>query len=183
VGVTLVLYRFVPSRRLPFRDALVGAAATGLMTAGIAVASSYVFDAVLEMSSIFGSITTVFVFLYSVYLHACALLLGAEIARVRGLPPAELEHVVPKEVHIRPAVAAELARAALGAHRRGAASLHQTQAPQSAQRPPEPPGTRRSGRTSRSTSRSCGRSPRAPRAPAPRRRGTRRPRWRRCRRA
>jgi uncharacterized BrkB/YihY/UPF0761 family membrane protein len=99
VGVTLVLYRFVPSRRLPFRDALVGAAATGLMTAGIAVASSYVFDAVLEMSSIFGSITTVFVFLYSVYLHACALLLGAEIARVRGLPPAELEHVVPKEVH------------------------------------------------------------------------------------
>jgi len=99
VGVTLVLYRFVPSRRLPFRDALVGAAATGLMTAGIAVASSYVFDAVLEMSSILGSITTVFVFLYSVYLHACALLLGAEIARVRGLPPAELEHVVPKEVH------------------------------------------------------------------------------------
>jgi uncharacterized BrkB/YihY/UPF0761 family membrane protein len=51
------------------------------------------------MSSIFGSITTVFVFLYSVYLHACALLLGAEIARVRGLPPGELEHVVPAEVH------------------------------------------------------------------------------------
>ncbi len=99
VGVTLVLYRFVPSRHLPLRDAVAGAVATGLMTAGIAVASSYVFDAVLEMSSIFGSITTVFVFLYSVYLHACALLLGAEIARVRGLPPGELEHVVPAEVH------------------------------------------------------------------------------------
>lgn len=99
VGVTLVLYRFVPARTVPFRDALAGAAATGLMTAGIAVASSYVFDAVLEMSSIFGSITTVFVFLYSVYLHACALLLGAEIARVRGLPPDQLEHVVPAEVH------------------------------------------------------------------------------------
>ena len=99
VGVTLVLYRFVPARTVPFRDALAGAAATGLMTAGIALASSYVFNAVLEMSSIFGSITTVFVFLYSVYLHACALLLGAEIARVRGLPPDQLEHVVPAEVH------------------------------------------------------------------------------------
>jgi len=99
VAVTLVLYRFVPARSLPARDALVGAVATGLMTAGIALGSSYVFDAVLEMSSIFGSITTVFVFLYSVYLHACALLLGAEIARVRGLKPEELEHVVPAEVH------------------------------------------------------------------------------------
>jgi uncharacterized BrkB/YihY/UPF0761 family membrane protein len=98
VGVTLILYRFVPARHLPLRDAVAGAIATGVMVAGLAVASSFIFDAVLEMSSIFGSITTVFVFLYSVYLHACALLLGAEIARVRGLPPDELEHVVPAEV-------------------------------------------------------------------------------------
>ena len=47
------------------------------------------------MSAIYGSLTTLFVFLYTVYLHACALLLGAEVAAawarwpVRATGPSE----------------------------------------------------------------------------------------------
>lgn len=90
-----VLYRFVPARVLSTRHALVGAAATGVMVAALAVASAFIYEATLAMSAIFGSLTTVFVFLYSVYLHSCALLLGAELAYQIGQPAELREPVIP----------------------------------------------------------------------------------------
>jgi hypothetical protein len=54
----------------------------------ISAASAYVYDRVTELSVIYGSITVVLVFLYSVYLYASAVLFGAEVAAAWSAPPA-----------------------------------------------------------------------------------------------
>ena len=85
--VVMLLYRFVPSRRLRFGDAVAGGIVTGLLLLAISAASAYVYDRVAELSVIYGSITVVLVFLYSVYLYASALLFGAEVAAAWSAPP------------------------------------------------------------------------------------------------
>ena len=85
--VVMLLYRFVPARRFAFRDALAGALVTGMLLLGLSLASSLVINQALEASAIYGSLATVFIFLYTVYLYACALLLGAEVARAWSEPP------------------------------------------------------------------------------------------------
>ncbi len=85
--VVMLLYRFVPARRLAFRDALAGALVTGVLLLGLSLASSLVINQALEASAIYGSLATVFIFLYTVYLYACALLFGAEVARAWSEPP------------------------------------------------------------------------------------------------
>ena len=90
--VVMLLYRFVPARRLGFGDAVVGGVVTGLLLLAISAASAFVYDKVAGLSVIYGSITAVLVFLYSVYLYASALLLGAEVAAAWSRPsigPAE----------------------------------------------------------------------------------------------
>ena len=79
-GIVLLLYRFVPARRLRTSDALAGALVTAVLLLGLSLLSARLYQTTLEMSAIYGSLTTLFVFLYTVYLHACALLLGAEVA-------------------------------------------------------------------------------------------------------
>ena len=86
--VVMLLYRFVPSRRLRFGDALAGGIVTGVLLLAISAASAFVYDRVAELSVIYGSITVVLVFLYSVYLYASALLFGAEVAAAWSAPPA-----------------------------------------------------------------------------------------------
>jgi membrane protein len=84
--VVMLLYRFVPARRLRFGDAVAGGIVTGLLLLAISAASAFVLQNVSELSVIYGSITVVLVFLYSVYLYASALLLGAEVAAAWSAP-------------------------------------------------------------------------------------------------
>jgi membrane protein len=86
VCVVLLLYRFVPARRLRFGDALAGAIVTALLLFAISLASGYIYDRTRSLGNIYGSLTLVLVFLYSMYLYASALLLGAEVAAVWSGP-------------------------------------------------------------------------------------------------
>ena len=85
--VVMLLYRFVPARRLRFGDAVVGGIVTGLLLLAISAASAFVYDQVAGLSVVYGSITALLVFLYSVYLYASALLFGAELAAAWSAPP------------------------------------------------------------------------------------------------
>jgi membrane protein len=80
IVVVLLLYRFVPSRGLRFRDGLVGAIVTALLLRLIALASGLIYERTTRLSVVYGSLTSALVFLYSMYLYSSALLLGAEVA-------------------------------------------------------------------------------------------------------
>ena len=84
--VVMLLYRFVPARRLRFGDTVAGGIVTGILLLAISAASALVLQSVSDLSVIYGSITVVLVFLYSVYLYASALLLGAEVAAAWSAP-------------------------------------------------------------------------------------------------
>jgi membrane protein len=85
-GVVLLLYRFVPARRLKIGDALAGAIFTAVLLLGISLLSGIVYDRTRNLNAIYGSLTVALIFLYSVYLYASALLLGAEVAAAWSRP-------------------------------------------------------------------------------------------------
>jgi membrane protein len=87
VLVVMLLYRFVPARGLRIRDGLTGAILTALVFQLIALASGFFYDRATRLSVVYGSLTAALVFLYSVYVYACALLLGAEVAAAWARPP------------------------------------------------------------------------------------------------
>jgi membrane protein len=87
IGVILLIYRFVPSRGLYFRDGLAGAVVTAVLLQLISFASGLIYDKTTTLSLVYGSLTAALVFLYSIYLYACALLLGAEVAAAWSRPP------------------------------------------------------------------------------------------------
>ena len=89
IGVVLLLYRFVPARRIRSRDALAGAIVTAVCIAGIALATGWIYTKADRFSVIYGSLTAALVFLYSIYLYASALLFGAEVASAWSRPPEE----------------------------------------------------------------------------------------------
>jgi membrane protein len=80
IVVVLLLFRFVPSRGLRFRDGLAGAILTALLLRLISLASGWIYERTTRFSVIYGSLTSALVFLYAMYLYASALLLGAEVA-------------------------------------------------------------------------------------------------------
>ena len=80
VVTALALFRFVPAAGLGGRDALAGAVVTAVSLLVISLASDLVYRSTSEWSVIYGSLTSILVFLYSVYLYAAALLVGASIA-------------------------------------------------------------------------------------------------------
>jgi len=84
--VVVLIYRFVPARRLRFRDAVAGGIVTGILLLAISAASALVYEHVADLSVIYGSLTAVLVFLYSVYLYAAAVLFGAEFAAAWAEP-------------------------------------------------------------------------------------------------
>jgi membrane protein len=86
IVVVLLLYRFVPARGLRIRDGLVGAIVTGLLLSLISLASGWIFERTTRLSVVYGSLTAALVFLYSMYLYSCALLLGAEVAAAWSRP-------------------------------------------------------------------------------------------------
>jgi membrane protein len=85
-GVVLLVYRFVPARRLRINDALAGAILTAVLLLLISLASGLVVDRTRRFNAIYGSLTIALVFLYSIYLYASALLLGAEVAAAWSRP-------------------------------------------------------------------------------------------------
>jgi len=91
-SVVLLLYRFVPARRLKVGDALAGAIVTAVLLLGISLVSGLIYERTRNLSAVYGSLTVALIFLYSVYLYASALLLGAEVAAAWSRPsigPAE----------------------------------------------------------------------------------------------
>ena len=84
--VVLLLYRFVPSRRIRFKDAVAGAAVTALLLLAISLGSGWIYEKTTRLSVVYGSLTAALVFLYSVYLYACAVLFGAEVASAWSKP-------------------------------------------------------------------------------------------------
>ena len=86
IVVVMLLYRFVPARGLRFRDGLVGAIVTALLSRLIALASGWIYVSTTRLSVVYGSLTAALVFLYSMYLYASALLLGAETAAAWSRP-------------------------------------------------------------------------------------------------
>jgi membrane protein len=79
-GTLLVVYRIIPAKRLPLRSALAGAVLTALLLLAISLAAGFIYSHATRWSFIYGSLTSAFVFLYSVYLFASAVLFGAAFA-------------------------------------------------------------------------------------------------------
>jgi membrane protein len=86
MATSLLLYRFVPAAGLRLQDALAGAVVTAIVLLGISLASDIVYAHTTDWSLIYGSLTSLLVFLYSVYLYAGTLLLGAAVAAEWSLP-------------------------------------------------------------------------------------------------
>jgi membrane protein len=93
----LLLYRVVPAKRPRFADALAGALVTALLLLVISLAAGFIYSHATKWSFIYGSLTSVFVFLYSVYLFASAVLFGAAFATEWSRPhPPDPESMVAK---------------------------------------------------------------------------------------
>lgn len=88
IGVTaLLLYRFVPARRIRPRDALAGAIVTALSIWGATKILALVFGDFSRYNLVYGSLAGVMTFLFFVYVVALLLLFGAEFAYAWSLPP------------------------------------------------------------------------------------------------
>ena len=92
--VVMLLYRFVPARRIRLQDAVAGSFVTTVLLTLINLASALVFEKTTQWSVIYGSLAVIMVFLYSIYLYASAILIGAEVASAWSLPPGPPEPIV-----------------------------------------------------------------------------------------
>jgi membrane protein len=93
----LLVYRVVPAKRPRLTDALAGAVVTALLLLAISLAAGFIYGHATKWSFIYGSLTSVFVFLYSVYLFASAMLFGAAVATEWSRPrPPDPEPVLAK---------------------------------------------------------------------------------------
>ena len=88
IGITvLLLYRFVPARRIRRRGALAGAILTAVGIWGSTKVLAIVFSDFSRYNLIYGSLAGVMTFLFFVYVVAWILLLGAEFAYAWSQPP------------------------------------------------------------------------------------------------
>ena len=85
--MVLLLYRFVPARKLRTRGAVAGAALTAIGTWGAARILAVIFADFSRYNLIYGSLAGVMTFLFFVYVVALILLLGAEFAYAWCEPP------------------------------------------------------------------------------------------------
>ena len=95
IAVTvLLLYRFVPARRLRRRGALAGAILTAVGIWGTTKVLGVIFGDFSRYNVIYGSLAGVMTFLFFVYVIAWILLLGAEFAYAWSQPrrPARASH-------------------------------------------------------------------------------------------
>jgi membrane protein len=88
IAVTvLLLYRFVPARKIRRRGALAGAILTAVGVWGSTKVLAIVFADFSRYNVIYGSLAGVMTFLFFVYVVAWILLLGAEFAHAWSQPP------------------------------------------------------------------------------------------------
>ncbi|HEU5207706.1 MAG TPA: YihY/virulence factor BrkB family protein [Gaiellaceae bacterium] len=88
IAVTvLLLYRFVPARRIRRRGAIAGAILTAVGIWGATKVLAIVFSDFSRYNLIYGSLAGVMTFLFFVYVVAWILLLGAEFAYAWSQPP------------------------------------------------------------------------------------------------
>jgi membrane protein len=93
----LLVYRVVPAKRPRFADALAGAVVTAVLLLVLSLAAGFLYSHATKWSFIYGSLTSVFVFLYSVYLFASAMLFGAAIVTEWSRPhPPDPESLLAK---------------------------------------------------------------------------------------
>jgi membrane protein len=85
--MALLLYRFVPARKLRPRAAIAGALLTAVGTWGATKVLAFVFGDFSRYNIIYGSLAGVMTFLFFVYVVALILLLGAEFAYAWSQPP------------------------------------------------------------------------------------------------
>ena len=85
--MALLLYRFVPARKLRPRAAIAGAVLTAVGTWGATKVLAFVFGDFSRYNLIYGSLAGVMTFLFFVYVVALILLLGAEFAYAWSQPP------------------------------------------------------------------------------------------------
>jgi membrane protein len=83
----LLLYRFVPARRIRRRGAIAGAVLTAVGIWGSTKVLAIVFSDFSRYNLIYGSLAGVMTFLFFVYVVAWILLLGAEFAYAWSQPP------------------------------------------------------------------------------------------------
>jgi membrane protein len=87
IAVTvLLLYRFVPARRLRRRGAIAGAILTAVGIWGTTRVLAVIFRNFSNYNAIYGSLATLMTFLFFVYVIAWILLLGAEFAYAWSQP-------------------------------------------------------------------------------------------------
>jgi membrane protein len=84
--MALLLYRFVPARRLRIRDALAGAILAALLAWSATKILTIVFGNFSRYNAIYLSLAGVMTFLFFVYVIALVLLLGAEFAYAWSQP-------------------------------------------------------------------------------------------------
>ena len=84
--MALLLYRFVPARKLRPRAAIAGAVLTAVGTWGATKVLAFVFADFSRYNLIYGSLAGVMTFLFFVYVVALILLLGAEFAYAWSQP-------------------------------------------------------------------------------------------------
>jgi len=88
IGIlALLLYRFVPARRLRRQGAIAGAVVTAIGIWGTAKVLAIVFADFSRYNLIYGSLAGVMTFLFFVYVVALVLLFGAEFAYAWSEPP------------------------------------------------------------------------------------------------
>jgi membrane protein len=85
--MALLLYRFVPARKLRARGAVAGAILTAIGTWGASKLLALLFSDFSRYNLIYGSLAGVMTFLFFVYVVALILLLGAEFAHAWSQPP------------------------------------------------------------------------------------------------
>jgi membrane protein len=96
-GTLLLVYRVVPAKRPRRTEAFAGAVVAATLLLAISLAAGYIYSHATKWSFIYGSLTSVFVFLYSVYLFASATLFGAAFATEWSRPhPPDAEPLLDK---------------------------------------------------------------------------------------
>ena len=97
----LLLYRFVPARKLRRRGALAGAMLTAVGIWGATKVLAIVFADFSRYNLIYGSLAGVTTFLFFVYVVAWILLLGAEFAYAWSQPPGPARAAATRADHRR----------------------------------------------------------------------------------
>ena len=81
----LVLYRYLPMRRIPWRTAIVAATFSGVFHEALKVGFSWYATQVADYTSTWGNLATVGILFFWIYYEAVVFILGGEVAQVYTL--------------------------------------------------------------------------------------------------